>query len=354
MLEARVPLILGGAGFIGSNLARHLVERGQPVLIFDNLDAAGSEHNLRALRAEYGEMVEVQLADLRDRTALRRAVARASCAFHFAGQGEVTSSVADPMLDFEVNLRGTLDLLEELRRTELHIPLIYTSTSKVYGAMPGLPLIERATRWEPADPWIAEHGIDERWPLDLCSPYGCSKGGADQYVLEYTRCYGLPAVVTRLGSVYGPNQRGGEGQGWVAHFLASAIERAPISIHGDGKQVRDLLHVDDLVEALLRLMDQIDEVKGNAFNVGGGPANAVSLGEMLELLSGLLGQPIPVAFDHWRNGDQRYYVSNTRKLEAMTGWRPEVSVTEGVHRLYQWLRIEQRMGAPSPLAQAGA
>jgi CDP-paratose 2-epimerase len=353
MTEARVPLILGGAGFIGSNLARHLIERGQPVLIFDNLDAGGSEHNLRALRAEYGQMAEVQLADLRDRTAVRRAIARASCVFHFA----VTTSLGDPILDFEVNLRGTVDLLEELRQTDRHIPLIYTSTGKVYGAMQALPLVERATRWEPADPWIAEHGIDEQWPLDLCSPYGCSKSGADQYVLEYTRCYGLPAVVTRLGSIYGPNQRGGEGQGWVAHFLARAIEREPITIHGDGKQVRDLLHVDDLVEAFLRLLDQIDEVKGNAFNIGGGAANAVSLGEMLELMSGLLGQPTPVTFSHWRNGDQRYYVSNNRKLEATTGWTPQVSVLDGVRRLYQWMRIEQRMAAPSPLAhaaQAGA
>lgn len=201
MSDPRAALILGGAGFVGSNLARSLVERGHPVLVFDSLVGAGARQVVRRLRAEYGEMVEVQVGDLRDRTAIRRAVARAAAVFHVAGQVRSAANLVEPLLDFEVNLRATVDLLEELRRAERAIPLVYGSTTRVYGALHTLPLNELASRYELANPMA---GIDEQWPLEVSSPYGCSRVAADQYVLEYARSFGLPALVARIGSTYGP------------------------------------------------------------------------------------------------------------------------------------------------------
>ncbi|HLU66891.1 MAG TPA: NAD-dependent epimerase/dehydratase family protein, partial [Kofleriaceae bacterium] len=346
-----IPLVIGGAGFIGTNVARRLLEGGHPVLVLDSLARPGSEGNLRAMRAEYGELVEVQIGDVRDRTALRRAVARASAVFHFAAQVAVTTSLNDPVHDFEVNLRGTLNLLEELRGAGRPIPLVFTSTNKVYGGMHTLPVRELPTRYQPEDAWLAGSGIDEAWPLELASPYGCSKGGADQYVLEYARTFGMPAVVARMSCIYGPHQLGNEDQGWVAHFLIRAIERRPITIYGDGKQVRDVLHVEDLVDAFFLLMDRMPEVSGHAFNVGGGPANAVSLRELLELISAIRSEPVTIAHAGWRASDQRYYVSCTRKLEAATGWRPRIPVADGVRALHDWLAERRRVDSAPLMAQ---
>jgi len=346
-------LLLGGGGFIGSHLARHLLENGQPVVILDSLARDGAGGMLRRLRAEYGDMLELEIADLRDRTALRRAVARSARIVHLAARTGASGGLVDPHLDFEVNLRATVDLLEELRRSERAVPLLHCSTSKVYGALRRLQLVELATRYEPVNEWVAEHGIDEHWPLEVTSPYGCSRAAADQYVLEYARSFGLPAAVARIGCAYGPDGLGGEDQCWISHWLEHALDRRPVTIDGDGKQVRDPLHIDDLVGALVGLLDRMDSVRGHAFNVGGGPDSAVSLRELLELMSQVIGHPIPVAWTDWREGDARYYVANPSKLEAMTGWRPVVSLADGLGRLAGWLLAARRMPEPPSLATSG-
>jgi CDP-paratose 2-epimerase len=330
-------LIVGGAGFIGTNIARRLLDAGQEVAILDSLARAGSEGNLRWLQRTYGARVEFHASDVREPVALRRALARATSVFHLAGQVAVTTSLVDPMLDFDVNLRGTLTLLEELRRLSRPVPLIHASTRKVYGSLDRLPLRELATRYEPADPEAALHGVDERWPLELDSPHGCSKGAADQYVLEYGRCFGLPTLVARLSCIYGPHQLGNEDQGWVTHFLLRAIQGWPLTICGDGKQVRDILYIDDLVDAFLLLMDGIDRVGGRVFNIGGGPASGISLIELLGAIAELRGSRPHLQFTSWRASDQRYYVSDTRRLEDATGWRPQVAPADGIRRLHDWL-----------------
>jgi CDP-paratose 2-epimerase len=346
-------LLLGGAGFIGSHLARRLLEDGQPVVILDSLIRTGAESTLRRLRAEYGEMLELVIGDVRDRTALRRATSRAARIVHVAARVGTSGSLVDPRLDFEVNLRATVDLLEELRRGGRRVPLLYCSTSKVYGALRKLQLTELPTRYQPVSEWIAEHGIDEHWPLEVTSPYGCSRVAADQYVLEYARSFGLPAAVARLGCVYGHDQHGGEDQGWISHWMARALDRRPIMLDGDGKQVRDLLHVNDVVEALVRLLGGMDSLAGHAFNVGGGPELAVSLRELLDLMSHVIGEPISAAHAEWREGDARYYVCNPSKLEAMTGWRPLIGLGEGLGQMASWL-LATRPEAPQALAMTGA
>jgi CDP-paratose 2-epimerase len=346
-------LLLGGAGFIGSHLAGRLLDDGHPVVILDSLVRTGAESTLRRLRAEYGDMLELVIGDVRDRTALRRAISRAARIVHLAARVGTSGSLVDPRLDFEVNLRATVDLVEELRRGGRPVPLLYCSTSKVYGALRGLQLAELTTRYHPVNEWIAEHGIDEHWPLEVTSPYGCSRAAADQYVLEYARSFGLPAAVARIGCVYGPDQHGGEDQGWISHWVARALERRPITIDGDGKQVRDLLHVDDLVDALVRLLGDMDGLRGHAFNVGGGPEHAVSLRELLELTSQVIGEPITAVHAEWREGDARYYVANPSKLEAMTGWRPLIRLGEGLGQMASRL-LATRPTAPTAFGTTGA
>ncbi|QKT04060.1 GDP-mannose 4,6-dehydratase [Ectothiorhodospiraceae bacterium 2226] len=336
-------LITGGAGFVGTNLAALLCEQGHPVRILDNLSRAGVEENLAWLRERYPDCVEVAVADLRDRYAVRDCVQSVGSVFHLAAQTAVTTSLHDPVDDFEVNARGTLNLLEALRAQPTPVPLIYTSTNKVYGGLRDLALVEEDTRYLPADPSIRAHGIDER-SLDFHSPYGCSKGAADQYVIDYGRTYGLPTAVLRMSCMYGPHQFGTEDQGWVAHFLISAIKGTPLNVYGDGKQVRDVLHVHDLVQALLAVRGRIDALRGRAFNIGGGARHTLSLRELIELIGRLHGQRPPVTHAGWRPGDQRYYASDTRALETATGWRPTIAPAAGVKQLYNWL-LETRFGA---------
>lgn len=336
---ARRPatLLTGGAGFIGSNLASALLARGEEVILLDDLSRPGVERNVRWLRQEHGDRVQLELGDVRDPRIVRDAVARADKVFHFAAQVSVTKSLAAPRHDFGVNAGGTLNLLEALRELDDPPPLVFASTNKVYGSLLDVPLQETGTRYEPSDPHVRAHGIGESRPLDFHSPYGCSKGVADQYVLDFARCFGLPAAVFRLSCTYGPRQHGNEEQGWVAHFVRRALEGAPITIYGDGLQVRDVLYVVDLVNALLLAVDRIDEVRGQAFNVGGGPENTVSLLELLERIGHLLGRRPEVRFEEWRPGDQRYYSSDSRKLEGLTGWRPTTSIEDGLGHLCEWL-----------------
>lgn len=330
-------LITGGAGFVGSNLAARLLSMGRDVVIFDNLSRPGVERNLRWLLNQFERKIWLYNADIRNQRALRSALRGVSEVYHFAGQTAVTTSLDDPIKDFSANARGTLNLLEELRRLPAPPPLIFTSTNKVYGDLPDIKLQEAKRRYQPSDPRIAERGVGEERPLDLYSPYGCSKGVADQYVLDYARTFGLPACVFRMSCVYGPRQMGTEDQGWVAHFLIRAIKDQPITIFGDGKQVRDLLFVDDLVDALISARCTIDKARGRAFNIGGGSKNTMSLLEFIPLIEELTGRALEVEFSRWRPGDQRYFVSNTHQFSALTGWRPRVEHREGIKILYRWL-----------------
>ncbi|HEY0158597.1 MAG TPA: NAD-dependent epimerase/dehydratase family protein, partial [Thermoanaerobaculia bacterium] len=330
-------LITGGCGFVGTNLADRFLSLGHRVCVFDDLSRPGVERNLEWLRETHGDNVVVKIADVRDAGAVRDAVRRASHVFHLAAQVAVTTSLGDPLADFEVNARGTLNVLEAVRHSLHKPPLFFTSTNKVYGGLEDVALREDGLRYAPADAAIAKRGISEARPLDFHSPYGCSKGTADQYVLDYARSYGLQTVVFRMSCIYGPHQFGTEDQGWVAHFLIRAMKGEPITLYGDGLQVRDVLFVDDLVDAFLLAQAHMPQITGRAFNVGGGPGNVVSLLELLDMIERLQGRRPDVRFGAWRPGDQRYYVSDTRAFEQATGWRRRVGSDDGITRLYHWL-----------------
>ena len=334
---APLALVTGGAGFIGTNLSDRLLSSGQRVLIFDNLSRAGVRTNLHWLQTQHPDSLEVQVADIRDADAVSHAVERADTIYHFAAQVAVTTSLDDPVQDFEINTRGTLNVLEAMRRRRRAPPLILTSTNKVYGALDDVELTRRAQRYIPVSAELRSNGISESRSLDFHSPYGCSKGAADQYVLDYARSYGLPALVFRMSCIYGPHQFGNEDQGWVAHFLLRARERQPIAIFGDGCQVRDVLYVEDLLDAFTLASANVQRLKGQAFNIGGGPGNTLSLLELVDMMQERLGSRVDLQFSPWRRGDQRYYVTNTGRFEAATGWRPSVSPQLGVERLQEWL-----------------
>jgi len=338
MNDEHYILITGGAGFIGTNLAHRLLNKGQRVLIFDNLSRAGVENNLRWLLDTHGERVRFQRGDVRDPWSLARAVAKASHIFHFAAQVAVTTSLENPIEDFEINARGTLNLLEAIRCQSNPPSMILTSTNKVYGDLADVTLQARNGRYEPVEERLRAHGFGEDRSLAFHSPYGCSKGAACQYVLDYSRTFGLRTAVFRMSCIYGPHQFGNEDQGWVAHFLIKAMQGHPITIYGDGRQVRDILFVDDLVNAFLLAHEHIREISGQAFNIGGGPANTISLLELLDLIAELRGQAVPADFAAWRAADQKYYVSDTRRFSAQTGWTSSVNVRDGVTRLHQWLQ----------------
>jgi CDP-paratose 2-epimerase len=335
--DAGRTLITGGAGFIGSNLADRLLSMGQRVTILDDCSRPGVERNLHWLRSRHERLLTVEIADVRDAAAVRRAVAPVDAVFHFAAQVAVTTSLIDPAADFEVNARGTLNVLEAIR-ARTHRPVaIMTSTNKVYGALGDIALEDGGKRWLPADAHLRATGIGENRPLDFQSPYGCSKGAADQYTLDYARSYGLDTAVLRMSCIYGPRQFGTEDQGWVAHFMIRALEGRPITIFGDGKQVRDVLYVQDLLDALLLARTEMDQLRGRVFNIGGGVGNAVSLLELVDLITELHGERPGVTFEPRRTGDQRYYVADPSRLTRAVGWTPRTSVRDGTERLYFWM-----------------
>jgi CDP-paratose 2-epimerase len=342
--QGDLALITGGAGFIATNVAHRLLREGWRVRLFDNLSRPGVERNVEWLTSEHGgddadgtPRVELVVGDVRDAEAVRRAVAGVSRVFHFAAQVAVTTSLVDPLLDFDVNARGTLNLLEAIRGLDPRPSLLFTSTNKVYGHLEDLRLHTRSRRYEPDDSIVAQRGISERRPLDFHSPYGCSKGAAEQYVLDYARTFGLPATVFRMSCIYGPHQFGTEDQGWVAHFIIQTLRQRPLALYGDGLQVRDVLFVEDLVDAMMRAHDRIDQVRGHAFNIGGGRSSTVSLLELIDLIAEMVGTQPRYRLEPWRTADQRYYVSDTAKFQQVSGWAPRVSVVEGVHRLALWL-----------------
>jgi CDP-paratose 2-epimerase len=358
----RYTLITGGCGFVGTNLAHRLLENGERVCVFDNLSRDGVTRNLEWLRATHGDSVKVIVGDTRNAEEVNAAMRGATRVFHFAAQVAVTSSLDDPSYDFDVNALGTLHVLEAARRSPLQPPLIFTSTNKVYGGLDDVALDEGDVRYSPRAAALLANGVSERRPLDFHSPYGCSKGSADQYVRDYARSYGLQTVVFRMSCIYGPHQFGNEDQGWVAHFLIRSLKRQPITIFGDGKQVRDVLFVDDLVDAFLRASANIDKVSGHAFNIGGGPSQTISLRELLHMIGRLDGRPPRIEWQGWRTGDQKYYVSDTRRFARATGWQPRVAPRNGIRMLREWLvansiseivrHSDERVAAKAPRAAA--
>ena len=334
---SRPILVTGGAGFVGANLADRLAADGQTVIVFDALTRPGVEANLAWLTGRHGVRIVPVIADIRDGAELARAVREAGAVFHFAAQVAVTTSLTAPRDDMEVNLGGTLNLLEALRARGSAVPLLFASTNKVYGGLPDVELAVSGDAYQPTDAALRAHGVGENRPLDFHTPYGCSKGGADAYVLDYARSYGLPTVVMRMSCIYGPRQMGNEDQGWVAHFVIRALTNRAITLYGDGRQVRDILHVGDAVAAYRAALARIDRVAGRAFNLGGGPDNAVSLRGLIGHLGTLLGREVRIESGEWRPGDQRYYVSDTRRATAMLGLAPPLPWREGVADLAAWL-----------------
>lgn len=331
-------LITGGAGFIGTNVAYRLLKLGYPVYIYDNLSRPGVENNLKWLKERYKENLYVTIADVRDEVALKSAVNHVSHVFHFAGQVDVNTCLENPVLDYSVNVGGTLNLLEIIRKSSHKPSLIFTSTNKVYGNLNDIPLEISRTRYYPQNEYLRTHGVNELRLLDFHSPYGSSKGAADQYILDYANSYNLNNVVFRMSCIYGRHQFGTVDQGWVAHFMLKALKEEPITIFGNGLQVRDILFVDDLVDAFLLAWDKIETFKGEVFNIGGGSENSISLIELIQIVEAIRGHKVSLSFDEWRRGDQKYYVSDTSKFRNATGWIPSIGVAEGVKLLHEWLK----------------
>lgn len=350
--SSRPVLITGGAGFIGTNLASELLSSGRSVIVFDNLSRPGVEQNLQWLLNTYGDRVQVKIGDIRNYFAVNEAVKNVDSVFHFAAQVAVTTSLEKPLNDFEVNIRGTLNLLEAIRAHNEPIPLLFTSTNKVYGELDDIPLIISGDRYVPVEDHVDLNGINESRNLDFHSPYGCSKGSADQYIKDYSRIYDLPTVVFRMSCIYGPHQFGNEDQGWVAHFLIKAIQGETITLYGDGRQVRDILYVNDLVKAMLKAHENMDKISGEVFNIGGGTNNTISLLELLDYIEQLSREKPIVKFNSWRTGDQKYYVSDIEKFSTITGWEPKVNVYEGVEKLYKWLLKNRRLNTDIELKVA--
>jgi CDP-paratose 2-epimerase len=335
-------LVTGGAGFVGSNYVSRLIKRGEKVTIYDNFSRSGSIKNLRWLNETYGEKAfRIIHADIRDAAALTTAAREADVIIHLAAQVAVTTSVVQPREDFEVNAMGTFNVLEAARYSERQPIVIYSSTNKVYGGMEDVRVDKHETRYAYRD---YPNGISEAQPLDFHSPYGCSKGTGDQYVRDYSRIYGIPSIVFRQSCIYGPRQFGIEDQGWVAWFVIAAVTGCPVTIYGDGKQVRDLLFVEDLLNAYDAGIEHIQTSAGQIFNVGGGADKTISVWtEFCPILEKLVGHPISASWGDWRPGDQTIYVSDITKAGKELGWKPQVSVQEGIERLFHWVSENRQL-----------
>jgi CDP-paratose 2-epimerase len=329
-------LITGGAGFIGTNVALSHLEQDQPVHLFDNLARPAVERNVNELQSRFPGMVKFTQADVRDRKLIQRAVEGATRIYHLAAQVAVTTSLENPMADLGTNLLGTLNVLEAMREIRSEASLLFTSTNKVYGRLTSIRIHERVARHEPVDDQLAACGISEEQPLEFLSPYGCSKGSADQYVLDYAHSFGLKTCVFRMSCIYGRYQLGSEDQGWVAHFLRQAMKGEPVTIYGDGKQVRDLLFVEDLVQAMHLAHDNMKLVAGQAFNLGGGPNYSTSLLDLLHHIRLLIGSPVATEWGPERLADQRWFVADTSKIRDILSWRPTIDIPSGLRRLFDW------------------
>jgi CDP-paratose 2-epimerase len=340
-LAFRSVLIFGGAGFVGSNWARRLLETTDAkVHIYDNLARPGSRYNLERLQELTGGSGRLQLtvADVRDQAEVQRAVEHATEIYNFAAQVAVTASIADPRLDFEVNVGGTLNILEAARFSGNNPSLLFTSTNKVYGSFSnGLARVEKKRYVLPER--VAR--TSESQPLDFHSPYGCSKGAADQYVHDYARVYGLNTVVFRMSCIAGPGQFGNEDQGWVAHFLLSALLGTPLIIYGSGLQVRDVLHVEDLLRAFEAVHEHPAVTRGQVYNIGGGSKNTTSLLELVDTIAELTGVNLHYELGPERVGDQLVYITDHAKLTRDTGWAPRAGIPEILGSLYAWFKLNR-------------
>jgi len=328
--------ITGGAGFIGANYVRRLLARGEQVTIYDNLSRAGGKINLSWLEESFGKnSFHLIVGDVTDADHLSSSTRDADVIVHLAGQVAVTTSVKQPRADFEANALGTFNALEAARCSDRSPIFIYASTNKVYGGMQDARLVEKPTRWLYAD---LPHGCPEDRQLDFHSPYGASKGSGDQYTRDYARIYGLRSVVFRQSCIYGPRQFGVEDQGWLAWLTIAAVTGRRITIYGDGKQVRDVLYVDDLLDAYDAAIERIDSVKGQIYNMGGGPENIMSVwAEFGPKLEGLLGRKIEIDRGDWRPGDQRVFYADIRKASHELSWSPKTKLEEGVVKIFQWI-----------------
>lgn len=342
----RSVLIFGGAGFIGSNWARRLLETTEAkVHVFDNLSRPGARHNLEFLQKIAGKSgrLQITIGDVRDQTMVSRVVKHATEIYHFAAQVAVTTSVSEPRLDHEINVGGTFNILEAARTSDNKPFLLFTSTNKVYGDLREHKVVQQPTRYSFAD----LPAVSEMQPLDFHSPYGCSKGAADQYVHDYARMYGLPTVVFRMSCIAGPRQFGNEDQGWVAHFLYSALLGSPITIYGTGQQVRDILYIEDLLRAFEAVRENRTTTAGEVFNVGGGQENTVSLLELIDLIREMTGTKTEYELDQLRPGDQLIYITDHSKLTRMTGWKPEVDVRGVLEGIHAWFKKHRELIAAS-------
>lgn len=336
-------LITGGAGFIGTNAADFFLTRGDRVIVFDDLSRAGTNTNLMWLQAKNSDRLEFVKGDIRtDIDTLSRCADRADFVLHLAAQVAVTTSVVNPREDFEINALGTFNVLEAIRLSSKKPALLYSSTNKVYGGMEDVGVEERNNRYEYTD---LPHGASEERLLDFHSPYGCSKGAADQYVRDYSRIYGLKTIVFRQSCIYGYRQFGIEDQGWVAWFTIAATLNKAITLYGDGKQIRDILFIDDLVRAFDAAFNALDVTSGQIYNIGGGPSNTMSLLELLSFLETFLSKKIQISQADWRPGDQKVFVADIRKAHHDFGWQPAVTVEQGIEKLYRWVVEHQSLFA---------
>jgi CDP-paratose 2-epimerase len=317
--SSRRVLITGGAGFLGVNAAVHMIEAGWHVTLLDNLSRPGTERNLKWLITEHPTRTTFIKEDVRNASALTDHVKRQDAILHLAGQVAVTTSLADPATDFEVNAGGTLNLLEATRKHNREAPFVFASTNKVYGKLENNNV-----------------ACKESQPIDFHSPYGCSKGAADQYVRDYARCFHMNTVVLRQSCIYGAHQYGTEDQGWVAHFVHSILNKRPLTIYGDGTQVRDLLDARDLSVLYETAIEKIDTTRGEIYNVGGGPPNQRNLLEVIARIGELTNSKPAYTFSDWREGDQVFYVSDITKAKQELGWEPQIPFDRGLEDLAAW------------------
>ena len=329
-------LVTGGAGFIGSNLVNRLLKRGEEVIVFDNLSRNGAKENLVWLELLYGKKsFKFYEKDIRSHEDVFKATQNANVIIHLAAQVAVTTSVKNPREDFEINALGTFNILEAARNSNMHPVVIFASTNKVYGEMVDLEAVEENTRYELKE---LPYGVNENRLLDFHSPYGCSKGCGDQYVHDYSRIYQIPSVVFRQSCIYGTRQFGIEDQGWVAWFVIAALIGKKIAIYGNGKQVRDILYVEDLLDAYDAAIENIDSCAGEIYNIGGGVENTISIwNEFQPILEEIQNKKIPCEYFNWRPGDQKVYISDIRKINKDLGWKPHVNIHEGIEKLNQWV-----------------
>ncbi len=347
---ARMPqrlLITGGAGFIGVNAAEHFINKGWNVTLFDNFSRKGTDLNETYITNAFPSAVTIVRGDIRtDLDKLRALANEHDAVLHLAAQVAVTTSITDPRSDFENNILGTFNVLEAVRTSSKKPPLIYSSTNKVYGALEHYTVRETPTRYEFNDDAYRTYGVPETQALDFHSPYGCSKGAADQYVIDYSRIYGLKTVVFRQSCIYGEHQFGVEDQGWVAWFSIAALLGKKITIYGTGKQVRDILFATDLARLYDLALANIDRVNGHAYNVGGGPGNTISLAELIEYLKTDLGYTLNLASAATRPGDQPIFVADIRKLKEDLGWEPKIDTKTGIRQLNDWLKKNKDILTP--------